>query len=101
MQGGSGQLGVGELLLFEPPLGGVLVDEGPRDVDAPRDPDVPSLLAVIDEAGERVGAGWMPTEARMEADRHHAVQTVALPAQEVHVRLGVFEEVLGASVSLR
>ena len=55
---------------------------------------------MVDEAGQRVGAGGLAAEAGMEADRHHPVQAVALPAQEVDVGLGVLEEVLGAGVAL-
>ena len=57
----------------------------------------PSPLGVVDEARERVGAGGVAGDPRVQPDRHHPRHVVAVVAQAVEVRLRHLEEVLGAA----
>ena len=80
----------------QPLLGRLLLDERPRDIAAAREPDVAERLRVLDEAREGVGARGVAGDPRVQADRHHARDVVAVVAQAIEVRLRHLVEVLGA-----
>src|SRR3954452_487030 len=68
-----------------------------RDLVAAREPDTASLLRVLDELGQAGGAGGLPREPRVEADRHHPRVGRALFPEVVERAARVVQEVVRAA----
>ena len=71
----------------------MLVGELARDIDPPFECDIGEALGVLDEAREAIRSGGIAANPRMDADRHHPAEVVAVVPQPVEGRLRGLEEV--------